>query len=241
MTYTEILLLLHDQAGRTRGVDEDNRLGQLPTVSVGTAADRIGTLLPGLDETRFHRATTFVARLSAARQLLQDRINRLEGDRNRYGRFTIPRLMATTLLTLGDLARLLPPAEKRLLEHLQSGEPYDAIIGKPGFRSVKRRDERLRLLLSRIRAYCGTAEYRRFVRRHLSKRRPGRPRTLIPAEQFPLFLIFVPYQMALSNDGWLIILEGEALPRRTPRRAKGRRSDSPMQADAPNLGDVPPC
>ena len=225
MTYTEMLILLRDQAERTNGVDDERSLARLPTASVGTGAARRDTLFPGLDEMQFHSATTFVARLSAARHLLQERIDRLEGDRNRYRRFTIPRLMATTLLTLDDLARLLPPAERRLLDHLQSGQPHDAILGQPGFRTAKRRDDRLRLLLSRIRTYCGAAEYRRFVRRYLRRRRPGRSRTLIPAEQFPPFLLFVPYQMALANDGWLIILEGKLLPRRRISASEGTGSN----------------
>jgi hypothetical protein len=157
--------------------------------------------------TTFHPTTTFSARLSMASDRIQAQVDRLPT-------LFVPRVQVTTLLTLEELALLLPPAEQRLLVHAQSGAPLDALLGTPGFRSRKRRDDRLRLLLSRIAVYCGRVAHRRFVRRYLGKRRRGRPRTLVPRERLPQVLLLRPALLRCPE----------------PRLAGGHRTESGIRA-----------
>ena len=93
---------------------------------------------------------TFTARLAALEDALQ-----VEFDRGEDQLFTI-RVPVTVRLTLDDLAAILPPAEQRLLAHLQARKPLRALDGTPGCRTRSRRNERLQLLLSRVQAYCGS-------------------------------------------------------------------------------------
>jgi hypothetical protein len=184
----------------------------------------------------FHPATTFAARLSMASALIQAQVDRLPT------RF-VPRIQVTTLLTLEELALLLPPAEQRLLAHLQSGAPLNALLETPGFRNRKRRDDRLRLLLSRIAVYCGRAVHRRFVRRYLGKRRSGRARTLVPRERLPQFSFFVPPYFAAQYRDWLTnierspesVLRRQAELQRRERRELQRAASTRCDVQSPRL------
>ena len=140
---------------------------------------------------------------------MQAQIDRLPNDpRNPYA----PRIKATARLAVSELAIILPPVEKYLLEHVQAHKPLADLIGQPGFPNVRRRNRLLQRLFSRVQKYCGSRTRHRLAqpydrRGHLHTRRPGRPRRLLPASRLPSLEIWVPSYIASAPPRGLKILE----------------------------------
>ena len=85
---------------------------------------KIGSL-DALARHRWHRHATFITRLAALRRVTQREIDRLP---NHYPH--IPRVRATTKISLDELALVLPPREKRILDHLRAKKPPATCIGQ---------------------------------------------------------------------------------------------------------------
>jgi hypothetical protein len=151
---------------------------------------------------RWAPQATFAARLSGLERDLQAVLNRVPNPTN------APRVAATLRLDLNDLATLLPPAEKALLDHLRARRPLNALDGNAGFRTVSRRNERLQRLLSRVTAYCGSCTrydlmqpYDRPGHRHRPRRGPRR--RMLPLDGFPPICVWVPLWFLAANSDWL--------------------------------------
>jgi len=130
---------------------------------------------------------SFAHRLAGFRRVMQAQIDRLPKDlRNPYA----PRIKATARLALRELAMILPPVERHLLEHIQARRPLDELIGQAGFPNVRRRNRLLQRLFSRVQKYVGSQARHRLAqvydrRGHLHSRRPRRPRRLLPSSSLP--------------------------------------------------------
>lgn len=151
---------------------------------------------------------TFRARLAALQKLVQSHLDQLPNHPNPY----VPRVRATLQLGLGELALVLPPVEKRLLEHIRVRRPLSAILGQPGFRDVRRRDRVVQRLVSRIQYLCGSrVRYRLMMPYdrpgHSHTRRRGHPRVLLPAERIPRLELYVPRWFASRRHRGLKVLE----------------------------------
>src|SRR5262245_47868886 len=160
-----------------------------------------------LHERRWAPQATFAARLSDLERDLQAVLNRVP---NLTG---APRVAATLRLSLDDLAAILPPAEKALLDHLRTRRPLKGLDGTPGFKTVSRRNERLQGLLSRVTVYCGSyarydlmQPYDRPGHRHRPRRGPRR--RMLPLDRFPPICAWVPLWFLAANSGWLKVLHG---------------------------------
>ena len=145
---------------------------------------------------------TFAARLVSFERDLQAVLDRVPDPRS------APRVPATLRLALDDLAVLLPPAEKALLDHLRERRPLKALDGTPGFKTVSRRNERIQRLLSRVTGYCGSGArydlmqpYDRPGHRHRPRRGPRR--RMQPAGRFRPLRVWVPRLFLAANRDWL--------------------------------------
>jgi hypothetical protein len=165
---------------------------------------------------RWAPQATFAARLCGLERDLQAVLDRIPKLTN------APRVPATLRLDLDDLATLLPPTEKALLDHLRARRPLKALDGGPGFKTVSRRNERLQCLLSRVTVYCGSCArydlmqpYDRPGHRHRPRRGPRR--RMLPLDRFPPIRVWVPrWFIAVSRD-WLKPLGKRPCTRRVCR------------------------
>jgi hypothetical protein len=78
------------------------------------------------------------------------------------------------------------------------------LVGTPGFHNVSRLNYRLQRLLSRIHRYCGSSVRDRLMQPydrtgHDHRRRPGRPRRLLPYGHFPQLRVWVPRRFAIER------------------------------------------
>ncbi len=167
---------------------------------------------------RWAPTVPFPTRLGELRRLLQTRFDRLPRSRD-----FLPRMPIPLPLSLDDLALILPPSEHRLLDHLCARRPLRDLLGLPGFHSVSRLNSRLQRLASRVQAYCGSAVRHRLLQPydrpgHAHRRRPGRPRRMLPTDRFPEMRVWVPRPFAAANG----LLRYGTEPRFTP--AEHRRS-----------------
>jgi hypothetical protein len=150
---------------------------------------------------RWSPQATFAARLSSLERDLQAVLNRVPNVSN------APRVPATLRLDLDDLATLLPPAERALLDHLRARRPLNALDGTAGFRTVSRRNERLQRLLSRVTAYCGSCTRYDLMQPydrpgHTHRPRHGPRRRMLPGDSFPPICVWVPRRfLAVSREG----------------------------------------
>ena len=156
------------------------------------AADGAAADWDALKARQWPPSTPFRTRLRALQEVLQGVF-----DRAPKPEASVARVAVTMRLSLGDLAVLLPPAEQRLLAHLRARRPLKALLGTPGFHSRRRLDDHLRLVVSRVDAYCGAEVRRRLLQPydrpgHDHHRRPGRPRRIVAAERFPILRIWAP-------------------------------------------------
>jgi hypothetical protein len=175
-----------------------------PLLAGDNDAILVGQLMP--------TTTTFAARLSAFERRLQNVLDRVPNPKR------APRVAATLRLALDDLATLLPPAEKRLLDHLRARRPLSALDGRAGFKTVSRRNERLQRLLSRVTAYCGSCTrydlmqpYDRPGHRHRSRRGPRR--RMLSQDCFPSICVWVP-RWFLAEDKTHKVTDGPLRPTR---------------------------
>ena len=188
------------------------------------------------------RTTTFRSRLAA----LRGRLQAILDQRSVPGAFQ-PRLPVTLRLSVDDLARLLPPAEGRLLAHLRARKPLGGLVGVPGFRSRARLNATLQTLLSRIQVYCGSVVRHRLMQPydrpgHWHHRRVGRPRTLIRREQLPALTLWAPVGVVVLGSGALVVGRNLLMQRPAaaglsmllPHRDEQRRSDLPRSQRAPD-------
>jgi hypothetical protein len=141
---------------------------------------------------RWPPTTPFGTRLAALRDLMQEHF---DGIPQRSS--LAPRVALTIRMRLDDLAAVLPPGEGRVLAHLLARRPLADLLGRPGFPSTRRLNERLQRLLSRVQKYCGSAVRHRLMQPydrpgHDHRRRPGRPRRLQPVEGFPELRVWIP-------------------------------------------------
>ena len=141
----------------------------------------------------------FSTRLGEMRWLLQTRFDRLPRSRE-----LIPRVPIVLPLPLDDLALVLPPSERRLLDHLCARRPVRELLGSPGFHSISRLNHRLQRLASRVQVYCGSAVRHRLMQPydrpgHDHRRRPGRPRRMLSTDGFPQMRGWVSRQFAVVN------------------------------------------
>src|SRR5205823_5296183 len=141
----------------------------------------------------------FSTRFSALRRLVQETLNRLPSEAT-----FLARVPVRLRLTLDDLALVLPPSERRLLDHLRARKPLRALVGTPGFHTVRRLNERLQRLLWRVRAYCGAHLGHQLMQPydrpgHLHRRRPGRPRRLPPCDNQRGLLVWMPRWFAAEK------------------------------------------
>jgi hypothetical protein len=168
---------------------------------------------------------TFAARLAALEYALQVEFDSAEG---------VPwtrRVPVTVRLTLDELAAMLPPAEHRLLVHLQARKPLRALDGTPGFRTRSRRNARLQLLLSRVQAYCGSAVRHRLMQPydrpgHLHRLRPGPQRRLMARQRLEPLRLWVPRAVLDLHREWFIraSIESSGDARRAHCRQEADRS-----------------
>jgi len=172
----------------------------------------------------------FLTRLGELRYLLQARFDQLPRSRG-----CVPRVPIAVPLPLDDLALVLPPSERRLLDHLCARKPLRDLLGLPGFHSVSRLNFRLQRLAARVQAYCGSAVRHLLMQPydrpgHAHRRRPGRPRRMLPTDRFPQMRVWVRRPFAAANG----LLRYGTEPRLTPaehRRAARRFLRSERQPD----------
>ena len=184
------------------------------------ATDVIGGIREALAARHWPATATFETRLGELRRLVQERSDRLPRKLD-----FLPRVPIVLPLLLDDLALALPPSEQGLLEHLRARRPLRALLGTHGFHSVSRLNHRLQRLLSRIHAYCGSAVRHRLMQPydrpgHDHRRRPGRPRRLRPADEFPALLVWVPRRFAMARGYLLKETQGGRTHREARRAAR---------------------
>jgi len=148
---------------------------------------------------RWAPTVSFSTRLGELRQLLQTRLDRLPRSRE-----LVPRVPIVMPLLLDDLALVLPPSERRLLDHLRARRPLRDLIGTPGFHSISRLNHRIQRLASRVQVYSGPAVWHRLLQpydrpAHDHRRRPGRPRRMLSTDRFPQMRVWVPRRFAVVN------------------------------------------
>ena len=168
-----------------------------------------------LNAQKWAPTTPFSTRLGELRRLLQQRFDRLP----RNPDFD-PRVPVVLRLTLDDLALLLPPSERYLLEHLRARKPLCALVGTPGFHSRSRVNHRLQRVISRVHKYSGSVARHRLMGPydrpgHRHHRRPGRPRRLRPLDEFPQLRVWLPRRFA--------VLKGYRLGGSSGRRSQQER------------------
>lgn len=151
-----------------------------------------------------------------------------------------PRLPVTVRISLDELAGLLPPAEGRLLVHLRARRPLERLVGSPGYRSRARLNAALQRLLSRIQAYCGAhvrhAVMQRYDRPgHHHRRRVGRPRTLLPRDQLPALVLWVPAIPRPTAAGLSMLLPPRPQPGRSNFPLSQRAAVGTLELSWPEL------
>jgi hypothetical protein len=160
----------------------------------------------------------FSIRLGELRGLLQARFDRLPRSRD-----FAPRVPIALPLPLDDLALVLPPSERRLLDHLRARRPRRDLVRTRSFHSVSRLNHRLQRLASRIQVYCGSAARHRLMQPydrpgHDHRRRPGRPRRMLSTDRFPQMRVWVSRRFAATHG----LLRHGTEP--GPTREDGRRA-----------------
>jgi hypothetical protein len=194
------------------------------------STDAMREIREALASHRWATTTPFSTRLGDLRRLLQERFDRLPAGPAFTAR--VPIVLAPTL---DELVLILPPTERRLLDHVRARRPLRDLLGTRGFHNVSRLNTRLQRVLGRVQAYCGSVVRHRLVQPydrpgHDHHRRPGRPRRLRPRDHFPALRVWVPCRYAIAKGYPFEETEG-GRTREERRRAVRRLLRSQIRPD----------